>query len=130
MVVNLKAAIIGNISELKKAISEKSSEVARLERELKRHRTVLALLSQGGQVPSFGNGHRRRGKRVDLRALLTRLPETFTSKEFVKEGSRTKKPPVYLRQTLSRWAREGKIKRVERGKYQKVKKASVHHLAA
>jgi len=130
MAVNLKAAIIGNMTEIKKAISEKSSEVAQLERELRRHRTVLALLSQSDPRGNFGNGHRPRRRQVNLRGLLIRLPETFTTKEFVKEGSRIKKPPLYLRQTLSRWAREGKIKRVERGKYQKIKKANVHHLAA
>ena len=42
MAVDLKAAILGSIDELKKAISKKSSEMAQLESELKRHETVLA----------------------------------------------------------------------------------------
>ena len=130
MAVDLKAAIVGNMSELKKAISEKSSEVAQLERELKRHQTVLTLLSENGRAATMKAKHRPGGSRRDLRAVLTRVPETFTSKEFVKEASRTKKPPIYIRQTLSRWAREGKIKRLRRGKYQKVKRRSVRHLAA
>jgi hypothetical protein len=129
MAVNLKAAIVANMSELRKAISQKTSEVARLERELKRHKTALALLSgsNGRGSLTAKRGRRRNGT---LRAVLSRVSETFTSKEFVKEAARTKKEPLYIRQTLSRWAREGKIKRLNRGKYQKIKKASVHHLAA
>jgi Transcriptional regulator, AbiEi antitoxin len=130
MGVDLKAAIVGNMSEIKKAISEKSSEVARLERELKRHQTVLTLLSENGRATNAKAKRRHGGSRGDLRAVLSRVPETFTSKEFVKEASRTKKQPIYIRQTLSRWAREGKIKRLRRGKYQKIKRRSADHLAA
>ena len=130
MAVNLKAAIVANMNELKKAISQKTSEVAQLERELKRHKTVLALLS-GSDGAGKVTARQSRGRNgTGLRTVLSRVPETFTSKEFVKEASRTKKQPIYIRQTLSRWAREGKIKRLDRGKYQKVKKANVHHLAA
>jgi hypothetical protein len=130
MGVDLKAAIVGNMSEIKKSISEKSSEVARLERELKRHQTVLTLLSENGRAPNAKTKRRHGGSRGALRAALSRVPETFTTKEFVKEASRTKKPPIYIRQTLSRWAREGKIRRLRRGKYQKIKSRSAAHLAA
>ena len=129
MAVDLKAAILGSIDELKKAISKKSSEMAQLQNELKRHETVLALLA--GRNGANSRAKRSRGaSRANLRVVLSRVPDTFTSKEFVKEAARTKKEPIYIRQTLSRWAREGKIKRLERGKYQKLKKASIHHLAA
>ena len=129
MTVDLKAAILGSIDELKKAISKKSSEMAQLQNELKRHETVLALLA--GRNGANTRAKRSRGtNRANLRVVLSRVPDTFTSKEFVKEAARTKKEPIYIRQTLSRWAREGKIKRLERGKYQKLKKANIHHLAA
>ena len=130
MAVDLKAAILGSMDELKKAISKKSSEIAQLENELKRHQTVLALLAGRHSAGNTKAKQSRGANRANLRAVLSRVPDTFTSKEFVKEAARTKKEPIYIRQTLSRWAREGKIKRLERGKYQKLKKASVHHLAA
>ena len=129
MPVDIKTAVVKNMDELKKAISEKSSEVAQLEEELKRHETVLALLSDHGAQRGRNGTGRRRG-RADLRAVLTRLPDTFTSRDFVRAGSRTRKPPIYLRQILSRWVKQGKIKRLERGKYQKTKKANLHRLAA
>ena len=130
MAVNLKAAIVANMNELKKAISQRTSEVAQLERELKRHKTVLALLPGRDGAGRVTTKQSRGRNGTGLRTVLGRVPETFTSKEFVKEASRTKKQPIYIRQTLSRWAREGKIKRLGRGKYQKLKKASIHHLAA
>jgi hypothetical protein len=129
MKVDLKSAVRKSIAALKKAISAKNSEVARLENELKRHETVLQLLNgeQPGKRRTFG---KVRGGRSNLRAVLAELPEKFTSRDFVKAAVRTKKPPVYLRQTLSRWARQGKIKRVQRGKYHKVKSNQLSRMAA
>ena len=129
MSIDLRGAVIQSMQELKKAISEKSSEVARLEKQLKRHETVLALLSDNGteKMPAVKS---RRPDRGALGEVLTRLPDTFTSKAFMKAATRTKRSPIYLRQLLSRWARQGKIKRVQRGKYQKSKISNAHRLAA
>ena len=130
MGVDLKIAVKKNIEDLKKAISVKASEMAQLESELKRHETVLELLGDsGGRGKGRARTSARRG-RMTLRDVLAQLPEKFTSRDFVKAAVRTRKPSVYLRQTLSRWARQGKIKRVERGKYHKVKNSSVNRLAA
>ena len=129
MSVNLEAAVIENMNELKNAISEKTLEVAELEKELKRYESVLALLRNDQQNRSSGKKGRPRGK-TDLAAVLGGLPETFTSKEFIKAATRIKKPSVYLRLALSRWAKEGRVKRLERGKYQKVRNGSSHRLAA
>lgn len=129
MGVDLKTAVIKSMDELKKAISVKASEIAQLENELKRHESVLELLGKNGREKvRAGSGARR--SRTNLREVLARLPEKFTSRDFVKAAVRTKKPSVYLRQTLSRWARQGKIKRVERGKYHKVRNGSAHRMAA
>lgn len=129
MAVDLRGAVIENMKELKKAIFEKSSEVAQLQKELKRHQTVLALLTENGRgnMPAEKGRPSRGGV---LGEVLTRLPETFTSREFMKAATRTKRSPVYLRQLLSRWAKQGKIKRVQRGKYQKSKTSNAHRLAA
>lgn len=130
MGVDLKIAVKKNIEDLKKAISVKASEMAQLESELKRHETVLELLgNSGGREKGRAGTSAGRG-RMNLRDVLAQLPEKFTSRDFVKAAVRTRKPSVYLRQTLSRWARQGKIKRVERGKYHKVKNSSVNRLAA
>lgn len=130
MGVDLKSAVMKNIEDLKKAISVKASEMAELESELKRHETVLQLLgSNGGRERARAGSGARRG-RLTLRDVLAQLPEKFTSRDFVKAAVRTRKPSVYLRQTLSRWARQGKIKRVERGKYHKVKNGGASRLAA
>ncbi len=129
MGVDLKTAVMKSMDELKKAISVKSSEIAELENELKRHETVLQLLGSNGRGKArAGSGARHKG--TTLRDVLARLPEKFTSRDFVRAAVRTKKPSVYLRQTLSRWARQGKIKRVERGKYHKVRNGSAHRMAA
>ena len=128
MSVNLEAAVMENMNELKSAISEKALEVAELEKELKRYESVLALLRNDNNRRAARKG-RPRGK-TDLAAVLGGLPETFTSKEFIKAATRIKKPSVYLRLALSRWAKEGRVKRLERGKYQKVRNGSSHRLAA
>ena len=128
MSVNLEAAVMENIDELKLAISEKALEVAELEKGLKRYESVLALLRDDHNRDARRKG-RPRGK-TDLAEVLGGLPETFTSKEFIKAATRTKKPSVYLRLALSRWAKEGRVKRLERGKYQKVRNGSSHRLAA
>ena len=128
MSVNLEAAIIGNINELKQAISEKSLEVTQLEKELKRYETALNVLRDGDENVSAAKGGRRR--KTDLSTVLSDLPDTFTSKDFIKAATRTRKPSVYLRLALSRWTKEGRLKRLERGKYQKVRGGGSHRLAA
>src|ERR671910_935205 len=128
MSVNLEAAVMENINELKVSISEKTLEVAELQKELQRYESVLALLRDDHNGSARRKG-RPRGK-TDLAEVLGGLPETFTSKDFIKAATRTKKPSVYLRLALSRWAKEGRVKRLERGKYQKVRNGSSHRLAA
>jgi hypothetical protein len=128
MSVNLEAAITENINELKQAISDRSLEVAQLEKELKRYETALNVLRDGSENVSQAKGGRRR--KTDLSTVLSDLPETFTSKDFIKAATRTRKPSVYLRLALSRWTKEGRLKRLERGKYQKVRSGSSHRLAA
>lgn len=128
MSVNLEAAIIENMNELKKAISDKTLELAELEKDLKRYETALNVLRDGTENVSRRKDGRRR--KPDLSTVLGDLPETFTSKDFIKAATRTRKPSVYLRLALSRWAKEGRLKRLERGKYQKVRTGSMHRLAA
>src|ERR1044071_1845802 len=110
MSVDVREAVIRNVQEIKRALDEKTSEVARLEKELKRYQSVLALLSENGKEQrapasvrdeSAQTNGGRRGRRGALGEVLTRLPETFTSREFMKVATRTKRSPIYLSQLLS-----------------------------
>lgn len=113
MVVDLNKAVLREIDSIKKTISLRTSQIAQLRHELKRHETVLKLL---GQKKKPGQEKRRQ---VSLNEVLAQIPETFTTRDFVKAAAKTRKSSLYLRQTLSRWTKQGKIKRVERGNYRK-----------
>ncbi len=133
MSVDVKDAVLNNMKELRQEISEKSFEVSELQKELKRYETVLTLLGHNGRngkkkSPAQSKGGSHKGGA--LSNVLTGLPETFSSREFMKAALRTKRSPVYLRQLLSRWAKQGRIKRVQRGKYQKGRGSSAHRAAA
>ena len=121
MTKDLKSAVMRNISEIEKSLSKKSSEVAHLKQELQNYKGVLTLLGQSGRGVAVRGGNGQKSARTDLRSVLGNLPDTFTSSDFVKAAAGKKKDPAYLRQTLVRWAAQGRLKRVERGKYHKSK---------
>ena len=53
-------------------------------------------------------------------SVLQGLSSRFTIGDIAKAVDGKVKSPVYLRQIAIRWAKQGKTKRVARGKYQKV----------
>ncbi len=120
MAKDLKSAVILNISQIEKTISQKSSEVEQLKKQLQNYKSVLTLLGKSSYAAVSGS----KSPRTDLKGMLDQLPETFTSADFVKAASSKKKDPAYLRQTLVRWAAQGRLKRMERGKYHKTKKGA------
>ncbi len=120
MAKDLKTAVVRSISDIEKNISQKTSEVESLKKQLQNYKNVLALLGKTGTLPVNGS----KAPRTDLKSVLDQLPETFSSAEFVKAAWTKKKDPAYLRQTLVRWAAQGRLKRMERGKYHKTKKAA------
>jgi UDP-N-acetylenolpyruvoylglucosamine reductase len=119
MAKDLKSAVIRSISDIQKTISQKSSEVEQLQKQLQNYKSVLSLLGQTSHLTVNGG----KSPRTDLRTVLDELPESFSSADFVKAAAGKKKDPAYLRQTLVRWAAQGRLKRMERGKYHKTKKA-------
>ncbi len=121
MTKDLKSAVMRNISEIEKNLSKKTSEVAHLKQELQNYRGVLSLLGQSGRRAETRAGNGQKSGRTDLRSVLDNLPDTFTSSDFVKAAAGKRKAPAYLRQTLVRWAAQGRLKRMERGKYHKSK---------
>ncbi|MFQ5918221.1 MAG: hypothetical protein ACE5I0_10475, partial [Candidatus Binatia bacterium] len=57
---------------------------------------------------------------VNWDAVLRGLPSRFTIGDLAKAADARGKSLVYLRQIAVRWAKQGKTKRVGRGKYQKI----------
>jgi len=51
---------------------------------------------------------------------FTRLPNSFTLKQFTSRSEAKGKSPAYLRHIAATWVKRGKTKRVGLGKYQKV----------
>jgi len=52
--------------------------------------------------------------------MLDLLPSRFTVGDLAKKAVARRKSPSYVRQVAVRWAKQGKTKRIGRGKYQKV----------
>lgn len=125
MPANVKTAVMENMAEIKKSISEKSIEMAQLKEELDLYESILALLAKKERPQNGG-----RQDRVDLKTLLRSMPENFSSKDFVAAAASSGISSLYLRQMLTRWTKQGKLKRLERGKYHKTKKASAARLVA
>jgi hypothetical protein len=125
MPADVKTAVMENMAEIEKAISEKSIQVAQLKKELGVYERILELLSKKA-TPANGGRHGR----VDMKTILSSMPETFTSKDFVAAASLSGISSLYLRQMLTRWTKQGKLKRVQRGKYHKTKKANAERLVA
>jgi hypothetical protein len=129
MAVNIRAAVSKNISELRKVISEKSSELAQLQRELERHENALQLFTHNGNRGVTRTATTRH-RRTNLNTVLGRLPGNFTNKDFLRAAGGLGKSSLYLRQILSRWAKQGRIKRLQRGHYQKAKRANAKRASA
>lgn len=118
MAADLKPLIVRRISEIRKTLAAKTSELARLERELERCEAVHRLLS-GKDGTRAGRGMARKQIPAQWAQMLKDMPAAFTAKEFLRNAGRGASP-VYIRQILSRLRKRGRIKRVAWGKYQKV----------
>jgi hypothetical protein len=125
MPADVKTAVMETMAEIEKSISEKSMEVAQLKEELILYQSILALLAKK-ERPQNGGRH----ERVDLKTVLRSMPENFTSKDFVAAAASSGISSLYLRQMLTRWTKQGRLKRVQRGKYHKTKKAAADRLVA
>jgi hypothetical protein len=123
MAENLVASVRREIDRLQKQINQRISQLASLEDELIRHQRVYRLLGGADrrpQRPRRARGTERRSTPVNWNSVLQGLPSRFTVGDLAKRDEAKRKLPVDLRQIAVRWAKQGKTKRVERGKYQKV----------
>ena len=123
MANDVRASLRREIDRLQRAVSQKSTELTSLNEELKRCKGALELLGNGARGATMVRRKRAKAGKstlIDWNSVLGRLPTSFTLKEFTKRPESKGKSPVYLRHIVSRWAKQGKTKRVGLGKYQKV----------
>lgn len=120
MAVDVKASLRQEINRFRRAIAEKTSELASLNDGLRRHERALALLGNGAARARTQPAKTRRSALVSWDSVLAQLPNSFTVKDITKRPESKGRLPVYLRKVASKWAKRGKTKRVSPGKYQKV----------
>ncbi len=120
MAVDLKVSVRSEINQLKKNITQKTSELTSLKNELTRHERVYKLLGGGGERTRRTRARGKRVVTVDWNSVLKGLPATFTLDHIYRARALKGKPQGYLRHVVVKLARQRKIKRTGWGKYQKV----------
>ena len=130
---NLITSVKREIDRLKKEIGQRTSELAALKDELIKHQRAYRLLAgrdTKAQRPGRRRGRARRTTPVNWNAMLDLLPSRFTVGDLAKEAGARRKSSGYVRQVAVRWAKQGKTKRIGRGKYQKVEQGKSRATAA
>ena len=130
---NLITSVKREIDRLKKEIGQRTSELAALKDELIKHQRAYRLLAGGdtrAQRPGRRRGRARRATPANWDSVLDRLPGRFTIGDIAKAADAGRKSSVYVRQVAVRWAKQGKTRRIGRGKYQKVQQGKSHAAAA
>jgi hypothetical protein len=130
---NLITSVRREIDRLKNEIGQRTSELAALKDGLIKHQRAYRLLAGGntkGQRPGRKRGRARRTTPVNWNAMLDQLPSRFTVGDLAKIAVARRKSSSYVRQVAVRWAKQGKTKRVGRGKYQKVQQRKSRATAA
>lgn len=117
--MDLKVSVRRELNRLKREIARKTSELASLRGELKRHQRVFKFLGGGPRRRRKSRGRGRKRTTVNWNALLQGLPRSFSIDDLAKRKGAKTKSRLYLRQVLVRWTKQGKTKRTGRGKYQK-----------
>jgi hypothetical protein len=116
MSLDLRVVVKKALVDLRRDISRKNSELASLQSQLVRYQKVQQLLDlQTARPKANGNGRR---KRVDWNSVLKRLPNSFAIGNVNNLANSTS--PTYTYRVLAHWIKQRKIKRVERGLYQKM----------
>ncbi len=128
MAADLKVSVKREIERLKKELAAATERVAALREEIKRHELVHDMLdgrmtgkgSRRGRRPVVGALKRGpRGAMIDWTAVLATLPERFTLDSLLAHETAGGKTRAYLRQVVSRWSKEGRVRRTGRGMYEK-----------
>ena len=127
MAADLKDSVKREIDRLRKELDTATGRVAALQEEIRRHELVQEMLD-GRKT---GKGSRRgrpvvgalkrgpRGAMIDWTAVLATLPERFTLDSLLAHETAGGKTRAYLRQVVSRWSKERRVRRTGRGMYEK-----------
>ena len=127
MAADLRVSVKRQIDRLKKELAVATGQVAALQEEIKRHELVYDMLD-GRKT---GKGSRRgrsevgalkrgpRGAMIDWTAVFATLPDQLTLDSLLAHQTAGEKTRAYLRQVVSRWSKEGRIRRTGRGMYEK-----------
>ena len=129
MAADLKVSVKRQIERLKKELAVATGRVAALRDEVRRHELVYEMLdgrktgkgSRRGRPPTTAGALKRgpRGAMIDWTAVLATLPDQFTLETMSAHETAGEKPRSYHRQVVSRWSKEGRIRRTGRGMYEK-----------
>jgi hypothetical protein len=118
MALDLRVAVNKAIADLRREISKKSSELTALRKTLARYQKVHDVLNgDSSGARSKANG-RVRWKRLDWNSVLKRLPSSFALGN-VRNLANTKSA-TSVHRILAKWIKLRQVKKVERGRYQKL----------
>ena len=125
MATDLKVSVRRRIDRLRKELAAATGQVAALRDEIKRHELVHDMLDgrKTGKGGRPGAGALKRGPRgamIDWTAVLAILPDRFTLDSLLTHETAGEKTPAYHRQVVSRWSKEGRVRRTGRGMYEKI----------
>ncbi|MCY4440349.1 MAG: hypothetical protein OXE53_09100 [Deltaproteobacteria bacterium] len=124
---DLKVSVKREIDRLRKDLAVAAGQVAALQEQIKRHELVQDMLDgrktgKGSRRGRPGAGALKRGPRgpmIDWTAVLATLPDQFTLDSLLAHKTAGEKTRGYLRQVVSRWSKESRIRRTGRGMYEK-----------
>ena len=127
MATDLKVSVRREIDRLRKELAVATGQVAALREEIKRHEQVYDMLDgrktgKRSRQGRSGAGALKRGPRgamIDWTAVFATLPDEFTLDSLLAHETAGEKTRAYLRQVVSRWSKEGRIRRTGRGMYEK-----------
>ena len=127
MATDLKVSVRRQIDRLRKELAAATERVAALQEEIRRHELVHDMLDgrktgKRSRQGRSGAGALKRGSRgamIDWKAVLATLPERFTLDSLLAHETAGEKTPAYHRQVVSRWTKEGRVRRTGRGMYEK-----------
>jgi hypothetical protein len=118
MALDLRVAVNKAIVHLRREITKKNSELTSLREDLARYQKAHDVLNGHSAGPRSKAKRTVRRKRVDWNSVLKRLPSSFAVGNISNLTKR--KATTYVHRMLAKWVKQRKIKRVDRGKYEKL----------
>lgn len=107
------------LASLRREIGQREKDLALLKQEAQRWQNAVSGRPAARNGAVLGRGERVRS-RLDWKAVLSELPDTFTPKDVAQK---TGKPMEQVYAGLSRWAKDKKVRKGKSG-YQKMPASS------